>query len=145
MLGSPAVQPSRRWKDTTEEKFSKGEELFGLLVKVGHWSLWWEALFWGRLWWRSPSTDWEQTPSSIHFGKRCRNCAARDRQLQKGPSVDTATWVRSPCSVLQSLFLFDTSLELACKYASAYLLHIITCIQTFARCVQFVRVYLVRT
>lgn len=48
MFGSPAVQPSRRWKDTTEEKFSKGEELFGLLVKVGHWSLWWEALFWGR-------------------------------------------------------------------------------------------------
>lgn len=34
---------------TDEENFRKDERHFGLLVKVGHWSLWWVALFWGRL------------------------------------------------------------------------------------------------
>lgn len=46
---SSMVGPLCTGRGTEGEKFNKGNKHFGLLVKVGHWSLWWERFFWGRL------------------------------------------------------------------------------------------------
>ncbi len=110
---SDAVQSSHRWRDTEEEKFSKGEERFGLLVnkkkrkkKVGHWSLWWVVLFWGRLGDDAhPARIGNRHPLVHPFRRRVRI----GYTLQKSPSRETAGLTS----------VFDTYLDQACKYASA--------------------------
>lgn len=78
-LCKAAAESSHRWRDIEEEKFSSGEEHFlGSFLKVGHWSLWWTMLFWGRLGDDAhPARIGNSRPRPSHFGEGCGSCAAR--------------------------------------------------------------------
>ena len=88
-----------------EKKFSQGKERFGLLVKVGHWSLWWVMLFWGRLYDDAqPAQTGNRRPHPSTW-VRCSYSAAQIQTAGRLEQRDTSDHSASICFLSAHLSL----------------------------------------